>query len=109
MIETSTTLTGQYGLGDASTALTRAAATVNGSKTQTREAAEEFEGVFLRTMLQSMFTGLEEGGTWGKGHGSEAWQGMLIDEYAKEISQSGGIGLADSIERQLLQIQESAQ
>ncbi|MBO0344981.1 rod-binding protein [Roseibium limicola] len=107
MVDTATTLTGQYGLNTASAALSRAS--ISSEKTDVREAAEEFESVFLRTMLQNMFTGLDEGGTWGKGHGSEAWQGMLIEEYAKNISQAGGVGLADSVERQLLQMQESAQ
>lgn len=78
-------------------------------KTAVREAAEEFEAVFLNTMLQNMFTGLEGGGTWGSGHGADAWQSLLIDEYARSISQSGGIGLADSVERELLALQEGAQ
>ncbi len=78
------------------------------NKSAVRDAAEEFESVFLKNMLEAMFTGLEEGGTWGSGHGSEAWQGMMIDEYAKAVSESGGIGLADSVERQLLQLQENA-
>lgn len=77
-------------------------------KTAVREAAEEFEAVFLNTMLQNMFTGLQEGGTWGNGHGSDAWQGLLIDEYARTIAESGGIGLADSVERELLALQEGA-
>lgn len=106
MVDTTSTLSSQYGLSSASIALSKASAS---SKSDTRQAAEEFEGVFLKTMLQSMFTGLEEGGTWGKGHGADVWQGMLIDEYAKNISESGGIGLADNIERQLLQMQETAQ
>ncbi|WP_428650620.1 rod-binding protein [Roseibium sp.] len=76
------------------------------NKTQVREAAEEFEAVFLNTMLQSMFTGLQEGGTWGKGHGADAWQSLLIDEYARSIASNGGIGLADSVERELLALQE---
>ncbi|WP_417689752.1 rod-binding protein [Roseibium sp.] len=79
------------------------------SKTAVKDAALEFEAVFLKNMLETMFTGLEEGGTWGSGHGAEAWQGMMIDEYAKAISDAGGIGLAASVERQLLEIQESAQ
>lgn len=78
-------------------------------KTAVRDAAEKFESIFLKNMMEAMFTGLEDGGTWGSGEGSEAWQGMLIDEYAKSIAQTGGIGLADSIERQLLEIQENAQ
>ena len=82
---------------------------VDGSnKTAAREAAEEFEAVFLNTMLQNMFTGLENGGTWGSGHGADAWQSLLIDEYARSISEAGGIGLADSVERELLALQEGA-
>jgi len=78
------------------------------SKSAVREAAEEFEAVFLNTMLQNMFTGLNEGGTWGGGEGSDTWQSFLIDEYARSISESGGIGLADSVERELLALQEGA-
>jgi len=77
-------------------------------KTAVREAAEEFEAVFLNTMLQNMFTGLEEGGTWGNGPGADAWQSQLIDEYARTIAETGGIGLADSVERELLALQEGA-
>lgn len=76
------------------------------NKSATREAAKEFEAVFLNTMLQQMFTGLENGGTWGKGHGADAWQSLLIDEYARSISEIGGIGLADSVERELIALQE---
>jgi len=75
-------------------------------KPDIRAAAEEFEAVFLNNMLQSMFTSLEEGGVWGSGNGAEAWQGMLVDEYAKTITDAGGIGLADSVERELLALQE---
>ncbi|CTQ52282.1 chemotactic signal-response protein CheL [Roseibium album] len=78
------------------------------NKSAVREAAKEFEAVFLNTMLQQMFTGLENGGTWGKGHGADAWQSLLIDEYARSISEVGGIGLADSVERELIALQEGA-
>ncbi|WP_299474354.1 rod-binding protein [uncultured Roseibium sp.] len=78
------------------------------NKSSVREAAEEFEAVFLNTMLQNMFTGLNEGGTWGGGTGSDAWQDLLIDEYARSISKAGGIGLADSVERELIALQEGA-
>ncbi|POF28190.1 rod-binding protein [Roseibium marinum] len=77
-------------------------------KTSVRKAAQEFEAVFLNTMLQNMFTGLDEGGTWGSGHGADAWQSLLIDEYARTIAENGGIGLADSVERELLSLQEGA-
>lgn len=72
------------------------------------EKAKEFETVFLNEMLQNMFTGLDEGGTYGNGEGSEAWKSMLINEYANTMSQSGGIGIAASVHSQLLQLQENA-
>ena len=73
-----------------------------------RKAAEEFEAVFVNNMLQNMFTGLESGGTWGKGHGADAWQSLLIDEYSRSIAASGGIGIADSVEKELLRLQEGS-
>ncbi|WP_153768406.1 rod-binding protein [Labrenzia sp. CE80] len=79
------------------------------NKTAVRDASEKYESVFLKNMLEAMFTGLEEGGTWGSGNGAEAWRGMMIDEYAKSVSDAGGIGLADTIERQLLELQENSQ
>ncbi|MEJ8475410.1 rod-binding protein [Roseibium algae] len=78
-------------------------------KTAVREAAEKFESVFLKNMLEVMFTGLEDGGTWGSGNGAEAWQGMMLDEYAKAVTDSGGIGISATVERQLLELQETSQ
>ncbi|NBN63533.1 chemotaxis protein [Microvirga tunisiensis] len=78
-------------------------------ETQIKEAARAYEAVFLNTMLQSMFSGLEEGGAWGGGAGSETWQGMLVDEFAKNIAGRGGIGIAATLERELLTLQEIPQ
>ncbi len=72
------------------------------------EKATEFESVFLNEMLKNMFTGLDEGGTYGNGEGAEAWKSMLISEYASTMTQSGGIGIASSVHSQLLQLQEKA-
>lgn len=79
------------------------------NKNSVKEAAKEFEAVFLNNMLQMMFTDLEEGGTWGAGNGAEAWRGMLVNEYAEAISDAGGIGLASTVERELLALQEASQ
>ncbi len=72
------------------------------------EKAKEFEAVFLNEMLQNMFTGLDEGGTYGNSEGSDAWRSMLVNEYANTLSESGGIGIAASVHSQLLQLQENA-
>jgi len=103
MLETAQSLTQTRNPQDALVGVDRT------NKTQVRERAEEFEAVFLNNMLQHMFTDLEEGGTWGGGAGAETWRGMLVNEYATSIAKNGGIGLADSIERELLALQEAAQ
>ena len=74
-----------------------------------RQQAEEFESIFLNTMFQTMFAGLEDSaGTWGGGTGSDAWRGMLLEEYSNTIAKAGGIGIADSVERELLALQETS-
>lgn len=71
-----------------------------------RKVAEEFESVFIGQMLGHMFSGIKTDDMFGGGPGEDIYRDLLIDEYGKQMSRSGGIGLADSIERQLLQLQE---
>ncbi len=71
-----------------------------------REVAEEFEAVFLAQVLQTMKVGLGSPGPFGEGD-NEAWSGMLQEEYGRLISRSGGIGVADSLLREMLKMQES--
>lgn len=73
-----------------------------------RAQAKEFEQVFLSSMLNQMFAGLETSGPFHGGAGEETWRGMLVDRYAEQIAKSGGIGVADAVYRQLLQVQEGA-
>jgi Rod binding domain-containing protein len=70
-----------------------------------RETAEEFESVFLAQVLQTMKIGLAGPGPMSDGD-NEAWGGMLQEEYAKLISKSGGIGVADALLREMLKMQE---
>ncbi len=68
--------------------------------------------MFLAHMLSGLFQGLGAGGEGGlgggPGAGGEAFEGMLREEYARLISRSGGIGLADDIRREMLRLQEVA-
>jgi flagellar protein FlgJ len=72
---------------------------------QARHAAEEFESVFLNEMLSPMFEGLSTDGLGGGGVGEEMFRPMLIDRYAQAITHTGGIGIADSIMRELTRMQ----
>lgn len=73
-----------------------------------RAAAQEFEAVFLAQMLAPMFETLESDSLFGGGPGEEIYRSILVEEYGKEIARAGGIGIADSIERELLKLQEVA-
>lgn len=76
---------------------------------QARHAAEEFESMFLSQMLAPMFEGLDTDGLGGGGMGEEIFRPMLIEQYAKAISNAGGVGLADSIIAELNRLQAASQ
>ena len=80
-----------------------------GTLASSRKAAEEFEAVFLTTMLEGMFTGLKTDPPFGGGSSEKTYRSLLVSEYAKQISQNGGLGLADQITRDLIALQEGAQ
>lgn len=71
------------------------------------KAAQEFESVFLNTLLEGMFAGLKTDGPFGGGSSEKTYRSMLVGEYAKEISRSGGVGIADHVYREILSLQES--
>ncbi len=45
----------------------------------------------------------------GAGNGNGVWRSLLTEEYAKSIAASGGIGIADQIQSQLISLQEKSQ
>lgn len=77
-----------------------------GDKTAIRHAAEEFEGIFISQMLGHMFKGMESNPLFGGGQAENIYRDLLVDEYGKQMAGTGGIGLADNIERQLISLQE---
>lgn len=70
------------------------------------KAAEEFESVFLSQMLQHMFSGVRFNAESPDAPGDDIYKSMLIDEYAKLMSRSGGIGVAAHVKREMLKTQE---
>jgi peptidoglycan hydrolase FlgJ len=73
-----------------------------------RRSAEEFEAVFLQTMVQEMMSGLGKDGPLGEGEAGGAWRSLLVQEYAGTMSRSGGIGIADSLYPDILALQSTA-
>ncbi len=69
-----------------------------------REKAQDFEAVFLSSMFGQMFSGVGEGPFSG-GQAAATWRGFLTDEYAKNFSKAGGIGIGDAVYRELIAMQ----
>lgn len=74
-----------------------------------RAAAQDFEAVFLTTMLSGMFEGLKTDPPFGGGHAEQSYRSLLVAEYAKAMSARGGIGIADHVYREIIAAQEGAQ
>lgn len=74
-----------------------------------RQAAVEFEAVFLTEMLTPMFEGMETNELFGGGPGEDIYRSLLVEEYGKALARSGGVGIADAVQREMLRIQEVSQ
>ena len=74
-----------------------------------KEAATDFEAVFLNTMFQQMFTGVDGEGPFGGSGATGTWRSFLTDEYSKNFAKAGGVGIADQVYASLLKIQEARQ
>jgi peptidoglycan hydrolase FlgJ len=86
-----------------------AAAANKGAHAKARAAAVDFEAVFLNSMFNEMFTGIDGEGPFGGGGATGVWRSFLTEEYAKSFAHAGGLGIADHVYRSLIAQQEAAQ
>lgn len=75
---------------------------------QIRKAANEFESNFVSQMLGHMFDGIEVDDNFGGGRGEEMFRPMLIEQFGKQITQRGGLGIANQVYHELLRAQEAS-
>jgi flagellar protein FlgJ len=74
----------------------------SGDETELRKAVQELESVFINMMMKTMRSSIqEEDGFFKKSESEKMFEGMLDEEYAKKLSEAGGIGLTDLIVDQL--------
>jgi peptidoglycan hydrolase FlgJ len=60
-----------------------------------RKAAEGFEGVFMSMLVEQMMKSTEVA------EGNPLYSGLMTEKLGDQLARSGGIGLADALERQL--------
>lgn len=77
------------------------------SMDKAREAAQEFEAVFLAQMVSHMFAGIKTNKMFGGGASEDIYRSMMAQEYGKTLAKAGGIGIADQVMREIIRIQEA--
>jgi len=77
------------------------------TKLKAKAAAQNFEAVFLDSMFQHMFTGIDGEGPFGGNGATRIWRSFLTDAYAKSFAKAGGIGIADHVYSSLIAQQEA--
>jgi flagellar protein FlgJ len=76
-----------------------------GIKGKAKAAAGNFEAMFINSMFQQMFTGIDGDGPFGGKGALKVWRSFLTDQYAKTFAKSGGFGIAAHVYDQLLKQQ----
>ena len=71
---------------------------------QIRHAAQEFEAIVLGQMLKTMRQASAQGPVALTGMSQKLYRDLMDDELAKAVSRSGGVGLADTLVRDLLRL-----
>lgn len=73
---------------------------------QINRTSQDFESMFLAQMLEQMFGDSLGTEAFGDEETNQIYKGLMVDEYGKMITKTGGIGIADYVKRELLRLQE---
>lgn len=90
------------------TATIKAGATKDLDMKKIDETAKDFEAMFMSEMLKPIFDTVQTDEQFGGGKGEDMWRGFLRDEYAKNMSANGSLGIADLVKQQLIETQSKA-
>ena len=71
-----------------------------------KKAGEEFEALFIAEMLGPVFEGLSSEGMFGGGSGEKIYRSLMVQEYGKAIARAGGVGIAETVQSEMLKMQE---
>ena len=74
--------------------------------TKAAAVSKEYESVFISQFLGSMFEGISTDGITGGGQGEEMFRSLMVDQYAKGLTQRGGFGIASAMQSELMKHQQ---
>ena len=80
----------------------KATAAASDKAAKAKAAGEDFEAVFLNSMMSQMFTAVGGEGPFGGGGGTGIWRSFLSEEYSKSFAKAGGIGISTDVYRTLI-------
>ncbi len=69
------------------------------------KTATDFEASFLSQMFNHMFDGVETEAPFGGGEGEKMFKSFLVEAFAKQTAKAGGVGLAASVQKEMLKMQ----
>jgi peptidoglycan hydrolase FlgJ len=72
-----------------------------------KASAEDFEAFFVTKAFEDMYGDLSSDPLFGGGEAENIFRSFLLQEYGKQVAKTGGIGVSDMVQKQLLQLQES--
>ena len=70
------------------------------------KVAEDFEAFFLWQVFDGMFAGIPTDGPFGGGQAEQVYRSLLTQEFGRFVAKSGGVGIADAVQREMLKLQE---
>lgn len=70
------------------------------------ETAKSFEAMFLTQMLEHMDENAETDSLMGDPESDDIYRGWMNEQYARAITDAGGIGIADYVKQAMLKLQE---
>jgi flagellar protein FlgJ len=76
-----------------------------GSNKDLKASLEKFEGLLMSQLLGFMYDTVEVDENFGGGFAEEMTRSLMLDQYGAILAKSGGIGIADNIQKQLLRNQ----
>lgn len=74
-------------------------------RTAIKQSAQAFESSFLSSMLGEMFKGVSTDGEFDGGEGEAMFRSFMTDAMGKQIAKAGGVGVAASVQREMLKLQ----